>query len=116
MPKKKLKPNPFRLPPVPLTPGLLARFRALDAPTDTDQPCSVCRQGRGMRKVTIHERLVCHVCSVMLSKLSAVHREWVLRIGVGQMKWAEKRLPYYREWLTSADRANGEQTSNQLVG
>ena len=110
MPRRKVTPDPLRLPAVPLTPALTARFRALDTPTETDQPCGICHQGRDVPKTTIRNRLVCVVCSVMLGQMSKFEREKVLLFGVDPLR----RLPYYRTWFQHPDRATLHLTPPQL--
>lgn len=111
MSRKKPNPDPFRLPLIELAPALAARFRALDAPTDTDQQCSVCHQGRDVPKTTIRNRLVCFVCSVMLGQMSKFEREKVLLFGVDPLR----RLPYYRTWLTHPERATQHLKQSQAA-
>jgi hypothetical protein len=71
------KPDPFRQPPIELTPALAARFRELDTPTDTDMACTCCGQGRDVPKTTIRNRPICVVCSAMLGQMSKFEREKV---------------------------------------
>jgi hypothetical protein len=101
MPRRKVTPDPTRLPALPLTPELTARFRALDAPTETEQPCNICHQGRDVPKTAIRNRLVCVVCSVMLGQMTPLGREKALLLGVDPLR----RLPYYRAWFQHPDRA-----------
>lgn len=82
MPWKQPKPDPFRRPPIELTSELAVRFRALDTPTDTEQPCSVCHAGRDVPKVGKRDRLICVVCNVMLGQMTPARK------GEGVVGWS----------------------------
>jgi hypothetical protein len=110
----KVKPDPFRTPPIQMTSALAARFRTLDRLTETEQACSVCHAGRDVPKVHKRDRLICLVCNAVLGQLTPLGREKVLLLGVDRMKWSERRLPYYRTWFQHPDRATLHLTHPQL--
>ncbi len=100
MPRKKVKPDPTRLSAVPLTPELLARFRALDTPTDVDLNCICCQHGIGIaKKRTPAGRLVCLPCVWTL----AHHRP-----TNDPNDWMMRRLPYFRDYVTHPDRRTAQ--------
>jgi len=108
MPRKKTMPDPLRLPPIPLTHELRARFDELDREywnSDDKQSCGICGQGRGIPKRTARDKLICYVCYAMMSPMSPTERERVLTFGVDKENWMMRRLSWYRIWFQHSERA-----------
>jgi len=101
MPRKKIIHEPGRLPPIPMTDELRARFVELDREyrqDDNHQACELCGWGVGIGKVRVSSgRLYCVPCVWTLAE----HGRPTSRDA-----WALLRLPNMRRYLTHSERAS----------